>query len=70
MKYVTDTTYITYLNNFLDIIYLWYLFLYTYLSDFFNFLKIERVGWAGCSAQVEIVPIACASLVANATGPK
>ena len=24
----------------------------------------------GCSAQVKMVPIACASLVANATGPK
>ena len=33
------------------------------------FLDIDR-GGVGCSAQVEMVPIACASLVANATGPK
>ena len=36
----------TYLNIFLNIIYLLHFYLYTYLSDCFNFHKIDG-GWGG-----------------------
>ena len=48
MKHVTDTTYIYIFKQFLKhylLIGVTWLYLYTYLSDCFNFPKIDGEGW-------------------------
>ena len=59
--------------------------IFKYLNIFFKtssiygtyiYIHVSLIVWSGggggvgCSAQVEMIPITCASLVTNATGPK